>query len=218
MSNNLNEDLSNPHDKLFKTVFSDPKEARSFFQSYLPETLVSTIDWSSLILIDKEFIDEDFKSSESDLLYQAQLKEGKQEIQMYLLFEHQSKPDKWLRFRLLKYCCRIWDESFKADPNQQILKPIVPIVFYQGKYPWKYGTELLDLIEHKGMNDALKLLACQLICKNEFAEHRPVNLPAAPYNIPSKRANNTPKSQGVFSKCIMTEVIGVYCFSAPTLK
>ncbi len=51
---------------------------------------------------------------------------------LYLLFEHQSKPDRWMRFRLLKYMCRIWEESFKQNPEQTELPLILPVVFYQG--------------------------------------------------------------------------------------
>jgi len=65
-------------------------------------------------------------------------------VYLYLLFEHQSKPDKWMRFRLLKYMCRIWDESFKEQPDQAVLRPIVPLVFYQGESRWRYSTEFAD--------------------------------------------------------------------------
>ncbi len=49
------------------------------------------------------------------------------------------------RFRLLKYMCRIWDESFKENPEQQELIPILPLVFYQGQTSWTYSTEFADL-------------------------------------------------------------------------
>jgi len=47
--------------------------------------------------------------------------------------------------RLLKYMCRIWDESFKAEPEQQVLIPILPLVFYQGRTSWRYSSEFADL-------------------------------------------------------------------------
>ncbi|WP_256439724.1 Rpn family recombination-promoting nuclease/putative transposase [Candidatus Chloroploca mongolica] len=64
---------------------------------------------------------------------------------LYLLFEHQSTPDPWMRLRLLNYMCRIWDESFKAAPQQTQLRPIIPMVFYQGRRAWSYSTNLADL-------------------------------------------------------------------------
>ncbi|MGK5093659.1 Rpn family recombination-promoting nuclease/putative transposase, partial [Deltaproteobacteria bacterium TL4] len=144
--------IHNPHDKLFKTVFSDTKEAASFLQSYLPSDVVEKLNWNSLGLIDKAFIDEEFQASESDLLFQVETQNTQREVFVYLLFEHQSSPDKWVRFRLLKYMCRIWDNSFKEHPDQQTLKAIIPVVFYQGKSVWTASTEFLDLVEHEGFN------------------------------------------------------------------
>jgi predicted transposase/invertase (TIGR01784 family) len=66
-----------------------------------------------------------------------------------VLFEHQSKPDKWVRFRLLKYMCRIWDASFKEFPKQKKLIPVLPAVFYQGNSRWNYSTQFSDLFHDK---------------------------------------------------------------------
>jgi predicted transposase/invertase (TIGR01784 family) len=101
--------IHQPHAKLFETVFSDPVEAVSFFQAYLPDAMTARIDWNTLVLKENSFIDEEFHGSESDILFQAKLKDMGEDIFLYVLFEHQSKPDKWVRFRLLKYMCRIWD-------------------------------------------------------------------------------------------------------------
>ena len=64
---------------------------------------------------------------------------------MYLLFEHQSSPDRWLRLRLLRYCCRIWEAERRDEPGRSELRPIVPVVLYQGARGWKHSTELADL-------------------------------------------------------------------------
>ena len=50
-----------------------------------------------------------------------------------------------MRFRLLKYCCRIWDLSFRASPDQRELPAIVPLVFSQGARSWSYSSEFADL-------------------------------------------------------------------------
>ncbi|KPA13400.1 Transposase (putative), YhgA-like protein, partial [Candidatus Magnetomorum sp. HK-1] len=65
---------------------------------------------------------------------------------LYILFEHQSSPDKWIRFRLYKYKGRIWDESLKQVENQEGLNPILPIVLYIGNSSWNYSTEFFDLV------------------------------------------------------------------------
>ena len=137
--------VKRPHDKLFRTVFADPEESESILRIHLPPGLVSRLDWSSLALVETSFVDEALSESESDLLYTVQMRESGQPVYLYLLFEHQSTPDKWMRFRLLKYMCRIWDESFKESPQQAELRPIIPLVFYQGESSWRYSTEFADL-------------------------------------------------------------------------
>ncbi len=141
----MNAGTQRPHDKLFRAVFADPHEAESFLRVHLPPALVQRLDWTSLALVETSFVDAALEESESDLLYTVQVQETAQAAHLYLLFEHQSSPDKWMRFRLLKYMCRIWDESFKEHPEQAVLRPIVPLVFYQGESRWRYSIEFADL-------------------------------------------------------------------------
>jgi predicted transposase/invertase (TIGR01784 family) len=137
--------VQRPHDKLFRTVFSDPHEAESFLRAYLPPSETERLAWETLTLVETSFVDEAMAESESDLLYTVQVKETGQPVHLYVLFEHQSSPDRWMRFRLLKYMCRIWDEGFKTEPDRQNLIPILPVVFYQGQTRWRHATQFADL-------------------------------------------------------------------------
>ncbi|MEA2012994.1 MAG: Rpn family recombination-promoting nuclease/putative transposase, partial [Verrucomicrobiota bacterium] len=135
---------NNPHDKLFKEVFSNKKEAIAFLKDSIPKTVSSKIDWNSLKLQKNNFIDEDMKGSESDLLYEVKLDKTQKISYIYVLFEHQSNPDKWMGFRTLKYMCRIWDRQFKEHPRSKYLRPILPVVLYQGKKQWNISTKFTE--------------------------------------------------------------------------
>ena len=141
----MSDRVQHPHDKLFRAVFSDTEEAALFLREHLPDALSSRMDWATLVLVETSFVDESMRDSESDLLYTVQMKDSGFKVFLYLLFEHQSRPEPWMRLRLLKYMCRIWDESFKQNPDQTELPPILPIVFYQGESEWHYSTEFTDL-------------------------------------------------------------------------
>ena len=138
-------DIHQPHDRLFRAVFSDAGEAASLLQAALPDTVRSNFDWRTLTLVEGTFIDEDLRESQSDLFYQVEHVETGQPVSMYLLFEHQSSPDPWMRLRLLRYCCRIWEADRRNDPNRRELRPIVPVVFYQGAHGWNHSAEFSDL-------------------------------------------------------------------------
>ncbi len=139
------DEIYQPHDKLFLSVFSDAREAADLLQASLPDTLRNRFDWTTLTLVAGTFLDDDLRESQSDMLYRVEHVETGQPVSLYLLFEHQSSSDRWMRFRLLKYCYRIWEADLRNEPELSELRPIVPVVFYQGPRGWRHSTEFADL-------------------------------------------------------------------------
>jgi len=139
------EDIHHPHDLMVRAVLSDVTEATSFLQAHVSEEVIQGLNWSTLRLVEGSFVDEDLRGSEADFLYEIARVSGQDAVWLYVLLEHQSTPDRWMRFRLLKYCCRIWDVQLAERPMPRELRPIVPLVFYQGERSWSYSTEFADL-------------------------------------------------------------------------
>jgi predicted transposase YdaD len=139
------EEIHHPHNLMVRAVLSDVAEATSFLQRHLPQGVSQALRWSTLTLREGSFVDEDLRASEADFLYEIARRSGEESVWIYVLLEHQSTPDRWMRFRLLKYCCRIWDMSFRVHPDQRELRAIVPLVFYQGERSWSYSSEFADL-------------------------------------------------------------------------
>jgi predicted transposase YdaD len=137
--------LHQPNDKLLKATFSVPENARAFFQNHLPSELAGALDWDSLSLEPGSFIDPQFASSESDLLFRIRLQQS--DAFLYLLFEHQSSEDPRMALRLLSYILRIWERFAQSHAPPSKLPAILPIVLAQGKRPWKTSTRLEDLID-----------------------------------------------------------------------
>ena len=138
-------EVHRPHDTLFRTVFGDPAEAAALLRAYLPGPLAAELQWSRLTVQDATFVDDRLRDSESDLLFAIDRAAGDPPAWLYVLLEHQSQPDRWMPFRLLKYCCRIWDRDRRMHPRERGLRPIVPLVFYQGRGRWRHATELAEL-------------------------------------------------------------------------
>src|SRR5918996_529656 len=133
------EEIHHPHDLMVRAVLSDLTEASSFLRAHLPDEVSQGLNWSTLRLAEGSFVDDDLRGSETDLLYEIERVSSQDTVWLYVLLEHQSTPDRWMRFRLLKYCCRIWEQSFRDQPEQRELRPIVPLVFYQGERSWSYS-------------------------------------------------------------------------------
>ncbi len=45
----------------------------------------------------------------------------------------------------LKYCIRIWERDRRRHRNEKQLRPIVPLVLYQGRRRWRHGREFSEL-------------------------------------------------------------------------
>jgi predicted transposase/invertase (TIGR01784 family) len=126
-------------------VLRDVAEATSFLQQHLPADLSGSLNWSTLQLREGSFVDDELLRSHSDFLYEVEHVSGEDTLWLYLVIEHQSTPDRWMSFRLLKYCCRIWDVNLQERPAPSELRPIIPLVFYQGERRWSYATEFAEL-------------------------------------------------------------------------
>ena len=134
-----------PHDTLFKEIFSSPANAASHLQAVLPKALVERIDWSGLRVLPTHFLLEELDTGDSDLLLSARL-DGREAL-IYVLFEHQSTPDGLMAFRMLRYVVGVWNEHLKTHPDAKRLPPVIPCVLYHGRSPWKAATDCLELVD-----------------------------------------------------------------------
>ncbi len=140
----MNDVPPQPHDHLFRTVFSDPEDATGLLQAYLPARVVRSLRWSTLAVQDGRFVDERLRERESDLLFAVERETGSA-MWLYVLLEHQSTPDRWMRLRLLTYCCRVWDRDRQRRASDATLRPILPVVFFQGRQGWPHPTGFTTL-------------------------------------------------------------------------
>ncbi len=133
---------NNIHDKYFRFAMSRVDVAREFMEQHLPKDVLSITDLSSLKLQKESFIDPNLRQVVSDVLYKAKI-QGRDSY-IYLLAEHQSTPDRWMPFRLLRYTCNIMAHHIKNN-KENVLPVVVPLVFYHGKKIYPYSTDIFDL-------------------------------------------------------------------------
>ena len=153
----MNDDDTSIHhgnDKLFKVGFSDPVNTAALLRQELPPAVADAVDWDKLHLLPGSFIDSQFRTSETDLLFSATLTGSV--CYFHLLFEHQSKLDPWLQLRLLRYMVRIWEEHLKQNPNAEKLPLVLPVVLAQNVVAWKVDVRFASLMDiPEGLEAAL---------------------------------------------------------------
>jgi len=156
--------IKHPHDHFIKKILSSKENIISFFQNYLPEDLTKLICLESIEGIKDTFIDAKLRNSQSDLLFQLNIKD--QPVYLYLLFEHKSEPEVMTPLQLLKYKVRIWEKEKKNHPGLKKLTPVIGYVFYHGTREWKLGTSFQEL--YGSMDESLKkyLLNFEYILRN----------------------------------------------------
>ena len=137
--------ISTPHDLLFKSTFSQPQHAVELFRSLLPPGVVRHIDFSTLQVEPTSFIDEKLRARYSDLLFSLQL--AGRPAYLYLLFEHQSGPERMMCLRLLRYVLDIWSDHIKQHPRATHLPVVIPIVLHHGEGGWTEPVTLRDLYD-----------------------------------------------------------------------
>jgi predicted transposase/invertase (TIGR01784 family) len=165
------------HDKFFKTSMQDVRIAHDFFKAHLPTKLQKVIRWDSLELQSGSFIDADYASKYTDVLYRADI--SKEAGYIYVLSEHQPSPDRFMPLRLWHYLCNIWDRHIKqADTEQEGLPLIYPVVLYHGKQsPYPYSMDLFDLFQQQDfakellLHQPFKLIDLTVLSDDELSQH-----------------------------------------------
>jgi hypothetical protein len=135
--------ISNPHDRYFREVFSNPEVVRDLLSNYLPTEVAGALDLTTLALEQDSFVDEELRQHYTDLLYTVRRRDGAEAF-IYFLFEHKSYPDNSTSFQVLRYMVRIWERQARQGGS---LTPIIPLVFYHGIAPWQAPRNFADLIE-----------------------------------------------------------------------
>ena len=135
--------MTGPHDSLFKKALTHPQAAKEFLDTYLPLKIRKLVDTSTAKLEKDTFIDEDLKASYTDVLFSVKI--DKQDGFIYTLAEHQSKPERFMSFRLLKYMVRILDHYKAQNPKATHLPLILPMIVYNGKQKYNIPTSIWEL-------------------------------------------------------------------------
>ncbi len=125
------------HDKFFKSSMADPGAKEAFLKTYLPESLKENLNLEKVEEINPQTISKSLQLQESDLLFRVNSSENSANDGIYVLvlMEHKSYSDSRTPFQVLKYLISIWENQLN---KKETLKPILPIVFYEGQLKWEY--------------------------------------------------------------------------------
>ena len=133
------------HDSGYKKLFSNRTIFRQLIETFITEAWVKELDFSQCETLDKSFITDHYKETESDLIYKIKLR--RKTVYIYILLEFQSKVDRFMVLRVLFYILSFYMDYTVNYKRIKKLPAIFPIVLYNGKRKWSATTRISDLIE-----------------------------------------------------------------------
>ena len=121
------------------------------------EKHVGAIDFSALTVERSHFVQPDYQHVSLDLLFKAPFRlsdaEPPESIYIYLLVEHQSKPQRFFMLRLGEYVHEVykmqkaaWDKEHDSDAKLS-LYPVIPVLLYTGERHWEDVKKLPELVK-----------------------------------------------------------------------
>ena len=124
-----NAQINKKHDKLFKEILSDKKEAVNFINHYLNLNLLE----DDIEKYEKEFRTEELYNIEADVVYKIKNKN------VFILIEHQSSVDLKMSYRILSYKNAIVDSAIdrkRLREKSYKIPKVIAMVLYTGKRQW----------------------------------------------------------------------------------
>lgn len=154
-----NKKINHIHDKTFRKILDAKKEFTIFINKIF--NLEEKVEEKDIEKYNRKFVSVDYTNQESDVIYKLKNKE------IFILVEHQTKIDKKMPIRILKYELEIIRS--RMDENNRLEFPIIiPIVLYTGKQRWNakinYPSYNSELARYRG----LKKVEYNLVDINDY--------------------------------------------------
>lgn len=154
-----NKKINHIHDKTFRKILDDKKEFTIFINKIF--NLEEKLEEKDIEKYNRKFVSLDYTNQESDVIYKLKNKE------IFILVEHQTKIDKKMPIRILKYELEIIRS--RMDENNRLEFPIIiPIILYTGKQRWNakinYPSYNSELARYRG----LKKVEYNLVDINDY--------------------------------------------------
>jgi predicted transposase/invertase (TIGR01784 family) len=134
-----------------KVLLEDPRNVRDLL-ALANNDLVNLIDFDNLSHVRTTFVARDFRHVEADVVLTAPIREdaaarGQKRLWLYVLIEHQSKPDQFMILRLLEYVVQLYKaQRRRMGGRGSLLQPVLPVVFYTGLERWDAIASLAELV------------------------------------------------------------------------
>jgi hypothetical protein len=124
------------------------RDGGDLLRGFVHEDWVRELDFSSLEKVGGEYVSDDLRHRESEVVWR--IRWGRERwLYVYLLLEFQSTVDPFMALRLMVYVGLLWQDLLRQkvlSPSGR-LPPVLPLVLYNGDVPWRAARDVSALVE-----------------------------------------------------------------------
>lgn len=106
---------TNIHDSGYKKLFANHTIFRQLVKTFIKEAWVDELDFNQCETLDKSFISDHYKQTESDLIYKVRVRS--KTVYIYVLLEFQSSVDRFMVVRVLNYITNFYLDYVATHRN-----------------------------------------------------------------------------------------------------
>ena len=135
------------HDPAYKLIFGRPRMVRDLLDGFAARGWSEALDFDALEPLPASFVSGGLHRRHGDLVWRIRFRSG-QWLYLVLLLEFQATVDAAMGVRLLTYT-GLFYERLVADGvlrEHGALPPVLPVVIYNGRRPWRAPVEMRDLV------------------------------------------------------------------------
>ncbi|NJR52841.1 MAG: Rpn family recombination-promoting nuclease/putative transposase [Leptolyngbyaceae cyanobacterium CSU_1_3] len=108
------------HDSGYKRLFSNRTIFQQLMERFVPQPWVAELDFSSCETVDKSFVSDHYKETESDLIYKVKVRD--ENIYIYMLIEFQSTAPRFMVVRVLNYITSFYLDYIESQAKVKDLR------------------------------------------------------------------------------------------------
>ncbi|MBF0462074.1 MAG: Rpn family recombination-promoting nuclease/putative transposase [Magnetococcales bacterium] len=139
-------EITQPHDRLFKAIMSHPETAGAFLRESLPPEVAQLLVPEPPQPVEGSFVEERLRPYFSDRLFQTRTISGKP-LFLYTLLEHKSYEDKKAGWQICRGLYAFMEQKTREDEHWQKLPAILALLLYHGEQEWRTPNEFMALVD-----------------------------------------------------------------------
>jgi len=117
-------------------------------RGFISKKWVDEIDFDTLEKTGGNFVSDDLRHREDDIIWKVRWRNTNEWLYIYLLIEFQSSVDRFMAVRIMVYIGLLYQDLIKskAIAENGKLPPVLPLVLYNGEVSWYAAREISELI------------------------------------------------------------------------